>query len=64
MLDLKNVYEQAIIHFALIGDGAYEEVIPTSSQIMSKLDLKRIILVLRTRFVHISAIIHHNCDVN
>ena len=35
--------------------GAYEEVIPTSSQILSKLDLERLILVLRTHFVHITS---------
>ena len=45
MVDYKIVYDQALIHFALIGDksskGAYEEAIPTSSQI------------LRTIFIHI-----------
>ena len=54
---MKFVYGQALIHFALIGDkslkGAYKEVISTS-HIMSKLDLVRLILVLRTRFVHIT----------
>ena len=39
----------------LIADSAYEEVIPTSSQILSKLDLERLILDLRTRFVHITS---------
>ena len=34
----------------LIGDGAYEEMIPTSSQILSKLALERIILVICTCF--------------
>ena len=50
----------------LIGDGASEEVIPTSSEILSKLDLERFILVhvFRTRFVHITLKIHHNCDVS
>ena len=42
--------------------GAYEEMIQASSQILSKLDLERLILVLRTRFVHITSIIHHNSD--
>ena len=41
---IKFVYDQAIIHFVLIGDksskGAYKGVIPTSSQILSKLDLE------------------------
>ena len=38
MVDYKNcVYDQDLFHFALIGDEAYEEVIPTSSQILSKL---------------------------
>ena len=40
---IKCVYDQALIHFALIGDksskGAYEELISASSQIMSKLDV-------------------------
>ena len=41
-------------------NGAYEEVIPTSSQILSKLDLDILILVQRTRFVHITSIINQN----
>ena len=56
--ELKIVYDQVLIHFVLIGDksskGAYEEVIPTLSQILSKLDLERLILVLRTLFVYIT----------
>ena len=35
---------------------AFEEVIQTSSQILSKLDLERLILVLRTRFVDITPV--------
>ena len=58
---IKFVYDQALIHF---GDksskGAYEEVIPTSSQILPKLDLERLILVLRTRLIHITSRIHQN----
>ena len=58
-------YEQALIHFALIGDKsskvAYKEVIPTSSQILSKLDLEILILVLSTRFVHITSRTLLNC---
>ena len=42
--------------------GAYEEVIQTSSQVLSNLDLERFILVLRTRFVHITSRNHQNCD--
>ena len=38
----KSVYDQALIQVALIGDGASEEVIPTSSQILSKFDLDKI----------------------
>ena len=41
---------------ALIGikssNGAYKQVIPTSSQNLSKLNLERLQLVRRTRFVH------------
>ena len=41
---------------ALMGikslNGAYEEVIPTSSQNLSKLNLERLKLVRRTCFVH------------
>ena len=59
----KNVYDQALIHFALIGGClGYEKVILTSPQILSKLDLDRLILVLRTRVVHITSIIRQNCD--
>ena len=36
--------------------------ISTSSQILSNLDLERLMLVLRTRFVHITSRIHQNCD--
>ena len=42
--------------------GAYEEVIPTSSQTLSKLDLEISKLVLRTLFVHITPRIHQNSD--
>ena len=60
------VYDQALIHFALIADkstkGAYQEVVPTSSQILSKLDLERLILVLGICFVHITSRIHQDCD--
>ena len=61
------MYDQALLtHFALIGDklskGVYEEAIPTSSQILSKLELERLVLVLRTLFIHITSRIHQNCD--
>ena len=70
MIDYKkNEYAQALMHFAFnskkSSNGAYmayDEVIPTSSQILSKLDSMRLILVLRTRFVHITSKIHLNCD--
>ena len=43
------------IHFALIGDksskGTYEVMIRTSSEVLSKLDLERLILVLSARFI-------------
>ena len=59
VVDYKIVYDQALIYFALIGDksskGAYEEAIQTSSQILSKFDLERLILVLCTPFVHITS---------
>ena len=54
MVDNEIVYDQALVHFALIGDGAYEEVILTSSQILLKWNLDRLILVLGTCFVHIN----------
>ena len=38
----KSVYDQALIQVALIGDGASEELIPKSSQILSKCDLDKI----------------------
>ena len=42
--------------------GAYEEVIPTS-QILSKLELERLILlVLHSHFVHITSRINKNCN--
>ena len=59
----KSVYVHALIHFSLICDGASDKVIPTSSHILSKLDEEKLILVLRTRFVHIASRIHHNCDI-
>ena len=50
---IKFVNDQALIHFALIGDksskGAYKEVIPTPPQILSKLDVEILILVLCSR---------------
>ena len=52
----------ALIHFALIGDDAYEEVIPISSLILSKLDLERLKLVLRTLLLHIALRIYQNFD--
>ena len=41
---LKNVFDQALIHFALIGDkssksNSNQRVIPTSSQILSKINI-------------------------
>ena len=57
------IYDQTLIHIALIGGClGYEEVILTSSQILSKLDLERLILVLRIRLSHIKSRIHQNCD--
>ena len=52
----------ALNHFSLIGDGAYEEVIPISSLILSKLDLERQKLGLRTLLLHIASRIHQNSD--
>ena len=34
-----------------------------SSQILSKVDLESLILLLRTRFVHVKSRIHQNCDI-
>ena len=52
----------ALINFALIGDGAYEGGDINIITNLSKLDLERLILVLRTHFVHITSRIHQNCD--
>ena len=64
---IKIVYDQALIHFALIGDksskGAYEEAIRTSSQILSKLDLEINIgsIINIAQVLYTTSIIRQNC---